>query len=98
MTKPQLIQVLAERLNLSKLQAKLFLENLATVAEESLKKDGVFILPDMAKFTMKDKAATPERQGVNPFTKEPMVIPAKPATKKIHTTALVALKKAVIGD
>lgn len=98
MTKNQLIKILADRLNLTNLQSKLFLENLSSIAEESLKSDGVFIIPDLVKFTLKDKKATAERQGVNPFTKQPITIPAKPATKKVHTTALVALKKAIIGE
>ena len=38
---------------------------------------------------------TKERQGVNPFTKEPITIPAKPASKKVRATALKALKDLV---
>jgi nucleoid DNA-binding protein len=41
------------------------------------------------------KPATKERQGINPFTKEPITIPAKPASRKIRSTPLKALKDLV---
>ena len=33
-----------------------------------------------------------ERPGINPFTKEPIIIKGKPASKKIKATALKQLK------
>lgn len=93
MTKTQLVQILADRLALSKSQANLFLENLAEVAEETLKKEGTFVLPNLVKLTLKDKPATPERQGVNPFTKAAITIAAKPASKKIKASVIGDLKK-----
>lgn len=95
MTKTQLVQILADRLNLNKQQANLFLENLAEVAEDTLKKEGTFVLPNLVKFTLKDKPATAERQGVNPFTKTAITIPAKPASKKIKASVIGELKKSV---
>ncbi len=93
LTKTKLIQVLADRSNLSRTQVNLLLENLSDVVEEQLKTGGIFSLPNLVKFTLKDKAATAERQGVNPFTKETIVIAAKPATKKIRASVIGDLKK-----
>lgn len=93
MTKTQLVQVLADRMNLDKRQAVLFLETLSDVAFESLKKEGEFAVPDFVKLVLRDKPATTERQGVNPFTKAAMVIPAKPASKKIVARATGDLKR-----
>ena len=41
------------------------------------------------------KAAVPARKGVNPFTKEPCVFKAKPASMKVRVLALKKLKAAV---
>ena len=38
------------------------------------------MLPGFAKFVVIKKPATKERHGINPFTKEPTVFKAKPAT------------------
>lgn len=93
LTKPKLIQVLADRSNLSKPQVNLLLENLSDVMEEQLKTEGVVAIPNLVKFTLRDKPATPERQGVNPFTKAAVTIAAKPASKKIRASVIGDLKK-----
>jgi DNA-binding protein HU-beta len=93
LTKSKLVQVLADRTNLSKQQANLLLENLSDIVEEQLKSEGVFALPNLVKFTLKDKPATPERTGINPFTKAPITIPAKAASKKIRASVIGELKK-----
>jgi nucleoid DNA-binding protein len=93
LTKTKLFQVLADRSNLSKNQVNLLMENLSDVAEEELKKGGIFTLPNLVKFTLRDKPATPERKGLNPFTKEAITIAAKPASKKIRASVIGELKK-----
>jgi len=47
------------------------------------------------KLTVVHKPATEERQGVNPFTKEPTVFKAKPASKNVKIKPLKALKELV---
>ena len=42
------------------------------------RKRGKFIVPGLARFTVKSRPATKARQGINPFTKEPCVFKAKP--------------------
>jgi hypothetical protein len=41
------------------------------------------------------KPATPQHEGVNPFTKEPMTYKAKPARRVIKMKALKSLKDAI---
>jgi hypothetical protein len=41
------------------------------------------------------KPATPERKGINPFTKEPTVFKAKPARKTLKARPVKAAKDAV---
>jgi len=96
MTKAKLIQALAERTELTKNQVNIVLDQLIDITEESLKAEGVFSLPDLVKFTVKDKIATPERQGVNPFTKEPITVQAKPASKRVKSSVIGSLKKIVL--
>src|SRR5687767_8230096 len=85
MSKSGLIQAITESAgeDLSRRQVKTVLESLTNVAYKELKKNGIFTLPGFAKFRVVKKPATKARQGVNPFTKEPMVFAAKPASKSV---------------
>ena len=49
-------------------------------------------LPGLLKLRAIKKPARPARAGVNPFTKEAIMIKATPAQKKVRATALKALK------
>lgn len=93
MTKAQLVKLLAERLNLTHTQVALFFETLEEVAQDQLVKNGRFVVPDIVKFTLKDSPARAERTGINPHTKEPMTIAAKPASKRISAAAIGELKR-----
>lgn len=95
MTKTQIVQELSDRCGITKAQAKEVLQALPALAEEALRKEGSFTLPDLARFSMKDVPATPERQGVNPFTKAPQTFAAKPASKKVKAAPAGNLKKAL---
>ena len=74
---------------------KAVMDALVEIGHKELKKSGVFVLPGFAKFVVVKKPARPARKGINPFTKEPITIPAKPASKKVRATALKALKDLV---
>jgi DNA-binding protein HU-beta len=93
MTKSQLIEKIASETELPKKDVKGVFESLATIGYKELKKTGVFIVPGFAKFVVIKKPATKERQGTNPFTKEPMTFKAKPARKIIRARPLKAAKK-----
>ncbi|MCX7678158.1 MAG: HU family DNA-binding protein [Spirochaetes bacterium] len=56
-------------------------------------KVGEITIPGIAKFHTVVKPAVPERKGINPFTKEPMIFKAKPARRVIKVKVLKALKR-----
>jgi DNA-binding protein HU-beta len=96
MTKSQLIEaVTAKQEGLTKRDVKGVLEALAAVGYKELKKSGSFLLPGFAKFVVIKKPATKEREGINPFTKEPTVFKARPARKIVRARPVKAAKDAV---
>jgi DNA-binding protein HU-beta len=95
MSKSELIQKVADECSLAKKDVKAVMESLAAVGYRELKKAGVFVLPGFAKFMVVKKPATPERTGINPFTKEPTVFKAKPARKILKVRPVKAAKDAV---
>ena len=70
---------------------------MASLIKADLSKNGsgVFSVPGLMRITVKRKPATKERQGINPFTKEPMTIKAKPARNVVRIRPLRALKAMV---
>ena len=98
MSKSQLIQKIAEqhsKSNLTRKDVKSVIESLAKIGYMELKKSGVFLVPGFAKFVVIKKPATPERSGINPFTKEPTIFKAKPARKIVKARPVKAAKDAV---
>jgi nucleoid DNA-binding protein len=95
MSKSELIQKIADECSVAKKDVKAVMESMASVGHKELKKVGVFVLPGFAKFLVVKKPATPERQGINPFTKEPTVFKAKPARKTLKVRPVKAAKDAV---
>ena len=94
-SKSELIQKVADAVSLPKKDVKAVIEQLASVGYKELKKSGGFVLPGFAKFIVVKKQATPERSGINPFTKEPTVFKAKPARKILKVRPVKAAKDAV---
>ena len=95
MSKSELVQKVSDECSLAKKDVKAVMEGLAAVAYKELKKSGTFMLPGFAKFIVVKKPATKERQGINPFTKEPTVFKAKPARKMLRVRPVKAAKDAV---
>ncbi len=97
LSKSALVQAVAEAAgeDVSRKQVKSVIESLATVAHRELKKSGIFTLPGFAKFRVVKRPATKARQGVNPFTKQPMTFPAKPASKSVRARPIKAIKDAL---
>lgn len=71
------------------------LDSLTQLGHAELKKRGEFVLPGFAKFVVVKKPATPAREGINPFTKEPTTFAAKPARKAVKARPAKALKDAI---
>lgn len=97
LTKTLLKQKLGEATGLSAKQAGDVLDALNNIAVEELNKAGVgqFSIPGVIKITKKIKPATPEKPGINPFTKLPITIKAKPARNVVRVQALKGLKDAI---
>jgi DNA-binding protein HU-beta len=96
MSKSELIQKIADQSNgLTRKDIKGVIDSLASVGYKELKKTGAFFVPGFAKFVVIKKPATKQRNGINPFTKEPTVFKAKPARKIIRARPVKAVKDAV---
>ena len=93
-TKSELYRVLAERSDLTKGQIGSIFDELVSIIKVHLQKDGPekFTLPSMLKMAVKNVPAKKARKGVNPFTGEPTMFKAKPASRKVKVAALKALK------
>jgi nucleoid DNA-binding protein len=93
-TKTELIQAITEQLSdkLTRKDVKAVLESLANVGYKELKKSGMFVVPGFAKLIVIKKPATKAREGINPFTKEPMTFKAKPARKVLKARPVKAAK------
>lgn len=94
--KGAIIRAIAEAKCLSKKEVACVFEGIIEVIEGHLKRrgPGEFTLPGIAKFRVINKPATKARQGVNPFTGEPMTFAAKPARNVVKIRALKKLKDA----
>ena len=56
---------------------------------------GVFTIPDLLQIKVVRKPAVEEHKGINPFTKEEMIVKAKPATNSVKLVPLKGLKAIV---
>lgn len=97
LTKTALIQTIVDEAGdgTSRKNVKAILEALTEIGHKELKKNGLFVLPGFAKFVVVKKPARPARKGINPFTKEPTVFAAKPASKTVKARPIKAIKDAV---
>jgi DNA-binding protein HU-beta len=97
LTKAQVIAEIANGTELDKKSVARVFDSLQDIIRKQLtgRGPGEFVIPGLVKLRVVKKPATKERQGINPFTKEPITIPAKPASKKVRATALKNLKDLV---
>jgi DNA-binding protein HU-beta len=97
LTKAQTVGELAEAAELDKKSVKRVFDALQDLVRKQLggRGPGEFVIPGLLRLRVVKKPATKERPGINPFTKEPITIPAKPASKKVRATALKGLKDLV---
>lgn len=95
MKKPALFETLGATQEMTKRQVRDFLEALRDLTFKELKRCGVFVLPDMGKFNLKERKA---RMGRNPATGESIKIKAKTnvkfrVSKTMKDAVLPAVKK-----
>lgn len=94
MTKAQVIAEIAQSAEADKKTVARLFDGLTNLIKKELatKGPGEFVIPGLLKLKTVKKAATKDRPGVNPFTKKPITIKGKPASKKVKATALKSLK------
>merc|ERR1711920_860145 len=92
MTATAAYQSVAETTGLKQKAVKGVVEAMVGVAADQLKKAGSFKIAGALNLKLKQKPATPARKGVNPFTKEPCVFKAKPASKTVRALPMKKLK------
>jgi nucleoid DNA-binding protein len=95
LSKAQFITAFAEKTGMNRKQAAAALTTLNAMAAEHLRKSGELVIPGLVKLQVAVKPATPEREGINPFTKQPTIFKAKPARKVVKAHPVKALKDAV---
>jgi len=95
MSKTELIEAIASQSGLEKKQVSAVLDALSDVVYSELKAQHEVVIPGLIKLTSVTKPAVPEREGINPFTKQPAIFKAKPARTVIKPRPVKALKDAV---
>ncbi len=97
LTKAEFLASLTEACQgkVTKQDVTLMLDAMATVCIRELRDSGAITIPGIVKLKTAKKNATAERTGVSPFTKQPIIIRAKPATTKIKAAVVKALKEAL---
>ena len=97
MTKTEMIAALAESTGLTKQQVVSVFDELAKLMKKELGEEGAGMLSifNLLKVKVVRKPATPERKGINPFTKEETVFKAKPASNAVKLVPLSGLKELV---
>merc|ERR1711941_155978 len=85
----------AESAELKPKQVKTIITSYIELAATELKKNGAFKLAGVLNMELKKKPARPARKGINPFTKEPCVFKAKPASKTVRALPMKKLKEMI---
>merc|ERR1719265_893418 len=85
----------AETTGLKSKQVREAMEAMVTLAAAQLKKSGSFKIAGALNLKLKKKPARPARKGVNPFTKEPCVFKAKPASQTVRALPMKKFKELV---
>jgi nucleoid DNA-binding protein len=96
-TKGEIFTKLATTTGLTKKQVSTVFEGLTEMIGNELGKKGpgLFIVPGLLKLKVQRKPATKAKQGINPFTKQPMMYKAKPARNVVKALPLKSLKEMV---
>lgn len=98
MTKTEMLAHMVKTTGLTRKQIKSVFESLAGLMKTSLSKKGpgVFASPSgMMKIVVVNKPAVKAHKGINPFTKQEQMFPAKPARRVVKIRPMKALKDLV---
>ncbi len=96
-TKAEIYTTLGERTGLSKKEIANVFNAMSELHLQGAGQEGpgMFIIPGLLKLKVVHKEATKAKPGINPFTKEPMMIKAKPARRVVKALPLKSLKDLV---
>jgi hypothetical protein len=99
-TKGEIYRTISEQTGLARKDVVMVFDSMAKVMSVDLAKPAkdkpkVFTVPGLMKVTAMYKPPTPERRGIDPFTKEERTFKAKPASTKIKIRPLKSLKAMV---
>ena len=96
-TKGGFFQTIADHVGIHRRDVAGVFHVMGSMIKSDLSKSGsgIFTVPGLLRVTVKRKPATKARQGINPFTKEPITIKAKPARNVVRVRPLRALKDMV---
>jgi len=95
MTKSQFVGELSAKTGMTKAQINSVLGAVSEVIHDEVKSGRPVAIPGLVKITTTRKAATAAHPGINPFTKESIMVKAKPARTVVKVRALKALKDMV---
>jgi DNA-binding protein HU-beta len=95
LTQTQLASALAERVDMSKADAKIVLDALEEIVLEQLAQAEKVRIGKLVQLTVRLKPATKTRPGRNPATGEGITIAAKPASVDVRARPLAAAKEAL---
>lgn len=91
-TKSELLSHIAGKTGLKRKDVSAVFDELANVMKRDLKGTGFFNFYGLMKVKVIRKPATKSRMGINPFTKEEVMIKAKPARNVVKVQPLKNLK------
>jgi len=97
LTKTEFLNAMAEATDTDKKAVQATLDAMSQLIATNLSSGGPgqITIPGLMKIKVVRKPAVPEREGINPFTKEPTVFKAKPAKNVVKIQPVKALKDAV---
>eukprot|EP00929_Paragymnodinium_shiwhaense_P024310 TRINITY_DN1499_c0_g2_i1.p3 TRINITY_DN1499_c0_g2~~TRINITY_DN1499_c0_g2_i1.p3 ORF type:complete len:130 (-),score=52.49 TRINITY_DN1499_c0_g2_i1:170-559(-) len=85
----------AQKVGLKSKQVRGVAEAMMELAAAQLKKTGQFKFAGALNMKLKKKPAQAARKGINPFTKEPCVFKAKPASQTVRALPMKRFKELV---
>lgn len=94
-TKTEIFNKIADDTGMKKKDVAAVFDSLTSIIKSDLSSANAFSLPGLLKIKKIHKPAVPEREGINPFTKEMMMFKAKPARDVVKVTPLKGLKEMV---
>lgn len=95
MTKTEVVKEIRRKLpgkRLNHTQVKAVMDAIRKVAVQELRRNREFSLPGILKIKVRETSKRPQRVGRNPLTGSEIIIPEKPAGKKLKASFSKALR------